>query len=293
VVDTIRWAPDGERIVFNTFVSGVAFGAPLADLWTVSLEGTLRQVLSQYAAGALSLFDDGRVLVAGSTELFLTDLDGSFRTSLLTYGQILTYSEYIYYPQPQIDNGGLRAFVAIPTEDPLAADAATDLYVVETDGSLTALRRLVGSGFTLADEVVWSHNGNQIAYVRTAPDENATALFIGDESGSFVQYGANGVALDFFDWSPDGTTFLYSDRDGSQTAEEINLVIGGLGVRPLTLFPAIGVIDNARFISDTQFLLVVLQKGPRSLYIGNVSGDLAPLVTVTADGTVPIDVYLP
>ena len=291
-INQIAWAPDGQRLVFNTFVSGQAIGAELADLWTVTLGGTIRQVYSQTTAGAFALLKDGVVVVAGATETFLTDLDGTFRTSLLTYDQIITYSEYIYYPIPQVSAGGTSAFLAIPTGDPLADGAAIDLYEVTANGAVNYLGQLGGSNFTLADQVVWSPDGSRLAHIWIGAD-NQTRLYVGSSADRMTQYGSPGVALEFLGWSPDSRHFLYTDKDNTLFANELYYAIGAPGAAPEIVQQDVGVFDSGRWLSNERYLLVVLEKGPRSLFAGSLVGALRNLVRVEADGTVPFDVYTP
>ena len=92
------------------------------------------------------------------TEVIRANRDGTGREVIGTFDSIVTYSEYVFYPQVQWAANNTQAFIAIPSADPLVPDAHAILWNVPATGPATNNGRLDNNNFLFAP-VLWSPNG--------------------------------------------------------------------------------------------------------------------------------------
>ena len=137
------WLAGSHTLVFDTrYVPTAGPGGPgeyiNADLWQVDADsGTLTALLPAGQAGAFSASPDGHTLaISRGTGLDLLGADGSNpHANVVSFPAIVTYSEYTFKPRPQWSADGSYFTVAIPSQDPLAADASVAFYRVSTAGT--------------------------------------------------------------------------------------------------------------------------------------------------------------
>ena len=293
-IGSFAWSADSETIVFNT-IANFQFGSvPQSDLWTVTLDGTLEELFLPFEAGAFAIGNEGEIIVATDNEVFRTDLTRSFKETLLNYVPIITYSEYIYQPQPVwVDDGG-TAYLVIPSDDPLGESPFVDIWSVPSGGSANLEGTVVNSSFTLADTTAFAANDGYLAYVQLpAGSADTNSLQVGPAAA--LQLFDEGVNLNLFGWSPNGEFLLYAENgDGTWSDDDLNYRIADRAGNIDAYFTGLGAFRAGYWLSDNQYLLVASEPGGMAtVYIANVDGAIASLKLITIDGSVNVDVNYP
>lgn len=252
LVDQIAWQPDGLGLAFTTAeasLSGPGFGSQ-QDLWTVDLDGTAVELLpAGQGGGALVFLPDGRVLASAQDQILRVDLTGPTREALIRFTPINTASEYIYFPQVQVAQGG-TAFVAIPDSDPWQPGSGAALWQVPAVGPAVEMGRLAGN--ILFSPVRWSDDGARLGYVQQLmdPANPASQLIIADGSGQNPAVVSDAPQLRFFGWNPAGDALLYTGQGF--------LMLDSPAAAPLQFTLAQGqIVDSARWITADSFVTAV------------------------------------
>ena len=217
------WLAGTHTLVFDTRYTPV--GGPVgpgeyinSDLWTVNVDtNAVTQVLSAGAAGAFAVAPAGQtVAIARPTGLDLVNADGSnYRQNVITFPDIITYSEYAYKPFIQWGADGTFFNVTIPSPDPMAADAHADFYRVEVDGIVTPLTsqpaNIVFGGMITPPQ--YAPNGRFAIYSVGQPDGTGEVVhqleFLADGTVADRTMGPT-LFLSGGKWSPDSTYFQYA-----------------------------------------------------------------------------------
>lgn len=289
LLDKIVWFPDSQRIAFNTAITvreGPGLG-PLADLWFAPLEGELQQRLEPGQGGGRFAIAPTMetVILTAPMEVLTAAVEGNDRAVLLTHEFVTTYSEYIYFADVHWTADGQTAYLAIPSPDPVFGEAYAEVWTI-TDGVATKQQRLIGN--ILFHPPRWTADGGRLAYVQqivaesNPPEQLIIALGDGSEQRP---YGEPAESLGFFGWNPAGTHFVYGNK---QTH-----FLGALGQEPhiLTL-PSEAQIQGVKWLSETQFVVQVVEQGITTLYSGHIDGQLVALLTVPTT-TLVLDVWAP
>jgi Tol biopolymer transport system component len=222
-VQRYEWLAGTHTLLFDTryIPAGGPFGPGEyinADLWTVNADtGALAPVLPAGAAGSFGASPDGQtVAISRGTGLDLVNADGSnYRQNVISFPSILTYSEYTYKPTPQWSADGTFFNVSIPSPDPMAADARTDLYRVGVDGIVQPLTSLpVNTVFGgNVNPPLFAPNGRFVMYSLGQPDGTGEVLHLLEllpEGGVGERTMGPTLFLRGYGWSPDSSYFAYS-----------------------------------------------------------------------------------
>jgi hypothetical protein len=118
------------------------------------------------------------IAVSRGTGLDLVNFDGSnHRQNVITFPAIITYSEYTFKPRPQWSPDGSFFTVAIPSKDPMAADASVAFYRVGADGTVTPHGTHPGNyvfGGSIPPQI--APDGGHVVYAQANPSGGEEAL---------------------------------------------------------------------------------------------------------------------
>jgi hypothetical protein len=147
----IAWIPGTHELAFNTrqsFMVGYLLNDNLRRVNADTGEGLsqgegltqseLLTLLPSRQGGMFTYSPNGsRIAIATRNKLFLVDADASNRSQdLLSFEEVLTSSEYRFYPQPIWTGDSASLLVSIPPRDPLAArDQLITIWRVPTNDS--------------------------------------------------------------------------------------------------------------------------------------------------------------
>ncbi|MDA0244658.1 MAG: hypothetical protein OT477_14660 [Chloroflexi bacterium] len=280
----VSWFPNSQRLAFTSQIiarEGPGVGA-LNDWWTVDVNGAAVQVLPPGQAGAnFAIAPAGNpVLFASDKEILMVNADGSARRNLITFEFVITYSEYTYAPELHWAADGQQAWVAIPSPDPLDASAYAQIWRIAADGGTVPFGRVLGN--VLFNPVAWSADGARLAYVRQiiAPSNPPVQLVVAQGTGDGQTDYGNSVAgsIQFLSWNPTSDRFAYNgiDSTGRQTPY-LGTPSGAFASLP---FEPAAYLNNLLWLDGTHYVAIVQQAGSTTIYGGNETGAVAPLVSL-------------
>ncbi len=272
--------PGTHTVAFNTSLTYNGPGLQIQDdLRLVDADTlTLTTLLNPGDGGIFAYSPDGsQIALVTPTSISLINADGSNRRhNVLTFGSILTYSEYQYYPPPvwAMDSSFLR--VAVPSVDPLAPGATTAIWRLPLDGSPAVLTATLVTTPFFGNEVMFSPDLTKLIYFQDDPAVmNSRHMHVANVDGSGdVLYHTGEIWLE--GWAPDSARFVFALGD------PLNLQLGqvGGGFIPLTDTPT---AMNVAWIDNTRFLFASGGYGSWDVRLSPVGGPSFMVSPIMAD----------
>ncbi len=279
-VSSMDFIPGTHTLVFNTVAIPEFIGLMKRDdLWAIDADtGTLTNLLPGGSGGDFAISPDGRQMaIVRPTSISLIHSDGTnMRPDLVTFPQVITYSEFLYYPLPVWTADSTAVGVVIPSEDPLAAGAGGSVWRIPAGGGSAVL---VG---TIAGDCYFPSFGGpliapdlgHVAFTRETATPNVETLFVAAADGSGERAYATG-AVQWEGWSPDGLHFAYR-LDGPT-----NLQLGALDGGAIPLPAGMGL----EWVNATQYLYLTGGGTSWTLMLGSVGGSSLPLASLSSPAT--------
>jgi hypothetical protein len=234
--------------------------------------GALTTLLAPESGGDFLIAPDGRVAALTSPDsISLITTEGVvLRSDAITFTPIITYSEYQYYPIGQWAPDSSAIGFAIPSSDPLAADASATLWRLPADGGPAASMALIPGGFffTQFDAPSLSPSLEYVAFQRDTTAPNIRNLIVARSDGSNETLVATG-RLFWNGWSPDSGQFAFG------LDEPTNLQLGRQGSAPA----AIGIGTEFRWANETAFVYLSGSTGAWTLMRGSIGGPSVALAS--------------
>jgi hypothetical protein len=252
------WRPGSHALYYNT--KPLYEGPGLMgydDLRAVDADSLAQTTIFNPGEGGMFHFspDGAQLALVTPTSISLANADGSrLRRNVLTFAPVITYSEYLYYPDPvwAADSSGLR--VAIPPADPLIEPLQpTGLWYLPIDGSAA-----IFSGNILAMPFAWpdtaiSPDLSRVGYVTPVgvPTENLRELHLAgaDASGDAIYIG--GESAEFIGWLPNSSQFVFVIRGSGVTR---GTHVGSVGGGYITLSADPYLMHAITWVDSTHFL---------------------------------------
>jgi hypothetical protein len=268
-IGQMQWLGDSQSIAFNTFAVPRAGGPGLLrqeDLWTVDLDGRLRERFPAGEGGGSFAISPGNVALFGRmTAVVRVNLDGGGRETVIDFDFVNTASEFAFYPWLQwLDSGAFTAAISSPEPYP-AAEA--DLWRIPAAGEAEWLAALPGN--VIFSPVVWSDSGERLGYVRAVSGEPNVLVIAEGDGREAVPYAE---AERFFAWNPAGNHFVY--------AGDRMYAFGQPGEEPLVVDMAEGkTAVSAQWLDDDAFIIALGAAGNWDFRLQTVDGPATRLVS--------------
>jgi len=260
----VAWVPGTHTLAFNTRLTFEGPGLILPDeLRLVNTDPvSLSLLLSPGTAGDFYYSPDGsQIALVTGTQISVVNSDGSNRRDLLTFPDVITYSEYIYYPPVSWSPDGSFLRTIIPPHDPLAAPPeVTTIWQLPVDGSPPSTLMTLTAVSFFQDIAALSPDLNKVAYltVITPGSPPIVDLHISNADGSGDVVYTNG-GYGFEAWSLDGEHFIYTENGH-------NPRVGRLGDPPVDL-TGITLMVNPYWVDGARFLYLNRLSGSWELWL--------------------------
>jgi len=254
----MEWQPGTHMLYYSTRPLHMGPGSMgYYDLHTVNADTLAKATLFNAGDGGVPYFSPNGLQIALSqpTSISLVNSDGSnLRPDVLTYGSVITYSEYLYHPSPVWAPDSSRLRVVIPPVDPLADPLPpSTIWNIPTNGSAaTFVGNILAIPFAWPDTAI-SPDLAHIAYAKTVgdPSANMRELHIANADTSGDTIFMTGDSLQFFGWLPNSTQFVFVVRGSSATT---GLHVGSIGGGYTTLTTDPTTMLGITWPDETHFL---------------------------------------
>jgi len=270
------WRPGSHLLYYNTrplFEGPGLMGYD--DLRMVNADTLDKVTIFNPGDGGIFYFspNGAQLAIVTPTSISLANADGSnLRRNVLTFASVITYSEYLYYPDPvwAADSSALR--VAIPPADPMLSPLnPTGLWYIPIDGSPA-----VFSGNILALPFAWpdtaiSPDLSRVGYAMPVgvPTDNLRELHLAnaDTTGDTVYIG--GESAEFIGWLPNSTQFVFVVRGSGVTR---GTHVGSVGGGYTTLSTDPSLMRDITWVDSTHFLYLWSNSGTWELRYNELGG---------------------
>lgn len=237
----LDWVPGSRTVIYSTRLIFEGPGLiPQNDLRLVDADsGDQSELLAPGQGGAFHFSPDGnQIALVRPDQISVVNADGGGRRELLNFENVLTYSEYQYYPTPVWSADSSQLWVVIPPSDPLGEPTApSKVWELAVDGSGAVERLSMVTIPFFVSEARLSPDLARVAYQSPLDPEtpNLSALRIAllDGSGESVYERGN---LTFYRWAHTGERFVFTVEDSIRIGEPGSpaLVIGAAPIREVT-----------------------------------------------------------
>ncbi|HEY44887.1 MAG TPA: hypothetical protein G4O11_12980 [Anaerolineae bacterium] len=277
-LSSLAFVPGTHHLMFNT--RAVPEGPGLIkhdDLLLLDADtGVFRTIFSPGSGGDFTLSPDGnQIAITKPTGISLANIDGSnMRSNLITYAQVITYSEFNYYPLPVWSPDSSAIGVVIPSPDPFDTPTSGAIWRVQAEGGAKVnLGTILGDFyFTQTSYSLMSPMLDRVAYLSETPTPNIYDLFLATADGSGETLYASGD-IQWHGWAPDNIHFVFA------MGSPLDLHLGRSGSAPLPLCSGL----NLRWIDDVNFLCLSGAFGSWTLMKGEIGGTVTPLASPLGD----------
>lgn len=287
------WRPKTHEVAYNTYTLVEGPGSALHhDLRLVDSDSLEKTTLFDNDQDGLFYYspDGNQIALSNPESISLVNADGSnLRPDVLTYPNVIIYSEYEYHPNPiwASDSGSLR--VTIPPHDPLADPIPpTGLWSIPTDGSPAVLLGNINAmGFAWADNA-FAPDLQHVVFVSVVgdPAANQRELHIASDDGTGDLVYDGGESVEFTGWSPDSQHFIYVINNGPNQG----MYLGGIGEQPFLLSPEPHALRNIQWVDGSTYAYIFSTTSPWELHLGNLEGEDLGLIDTLPDSSPSFDV---
>lgn len=291
-----EWLPDLSGFIFNT--QEVFEDSPglrlYEDLHRFKFDAAGFETLlpAGTGGGKFAVSPDGlQVAFSRANSVNLVGVDGEGLVSeLVAFPQILTYSEYLYYPELIWEPDSKAFWVVVPPSDPLQIPVLpTMVYRVSAPGSSERVAILPDAAF-FGEEVSLSADFSMAIYTRIQGplDGDLRELVLARFDGSEPQILSSTSSGSYtFAWSPGAPELLVAGPDeGLYRARVVSA-----DVRMEEIGRAQG-YEALRWIGDDGYLVWALEDGGWSLLYGELQGEVVRIAEgQTAPGSVDAGIF--
>jgi hypothetical protein len=269
----LEFIPDTYLLLMNTqaFFEGPGL-AEYEDLLQVdAVGGFVTTILAPGQGGQFEISPDGtQVVLVRPTSVSFANIDGSnLRSDVVTFSQIITYSEFLYHPPPVWGPNSASVGIVIPSDDPLAPNPSGTVWHIPTEGGApVSLATIAGSFYfpQMGGGSLISPDLTKIAYLREI-GPNTYELYHANADGSNETLYET-AEISWIGWAPDSSHFVYA-------IGSTNLQLGRIGYPPLPFASGI----NLRWINETRYVFLSGSYGAWTLIRGQLGAGNTPIVS--------------
>jgi hypothetical protein len=275
-ISQMAFLPGTHELIFNTYEAFETIGLAMTDdlLRLNTGTGNLTHLLPPQKGGQFVISPDGtRIVIVQPEKIHLVNPDGTgLQTNLITYDQVITYSEFLYYAQPVWSRDSGAFGFAIPSEDPLGGNPSGEIWRIPKDGNSVNKVGTIDGDFYFSQVFTapsLSPRLNRVAFIR---ESGTKELFLANADGSGATVYESGE-LEWYGWAPDGIHFVYS------LGGPMNLILGKDGGGSIPLATGI----DLRWINKSEYLYLEGSLGSWSLIKGGIGATPKTLASPSGD----------
>lgn len=291
---SFEWLSQEDQIAFNTHIIGYGLRKS-DDLHLVNVETSSITTLLQPGQGGEFYYSPDGDQIALVTSGDYMDLPGSIslvnavgtdrHDNLITFPSVLTYSEAPFYPPLAWSPDSTYLLVAVPSPDPLAADASITIWRITADGSAAAELLTIDTSFFFSGLPHFSPDLTQLAFLESLgePEDTRFNLHIlqVDTSQEVIYHQG---PLDYFSWIPGTHRFAFVSGDPVLILGEIDEP-----AQPTQLPWDFGLV----WVNSYSYLSV--EDSPEDqeilVYLNTLDGQRQPLFPINGRGPVMFDIH--
>ncbi len=279
----MQWIPGTHQLAFTTRDLFEGPGLILNDDLLVVDGDTGRwgYRLASGKGGMAAFSPDGKWMAISTAEkISIMDLYGNPAPCLpLTFLPVMTYSEYMYYPQPVWAADGSRLAVVIPAADPLAEPRQpSSIWIMDTHSGNPVLQTQVIPQFL--GPVSVSPDLQKFYYVRETgqPVENKREIRTAQINGQNESINFSGGIPIMHGWKMGSDAFAY--QAASQLAVTVNSMDGSIrnlaGTEGAFWF---------RWVDESRFIYAKRTTGTVELHLG-IEGEGSHLIAALPESEI-------
>lgn len=272
----LGWVPGSATAVFSTYhyFDGPGFD-PGDDLRLVnSVTGAVTTLLEPGKGGGMYFYspDGAQIALVTPNRIDLINSDGSNRrNSVLSYDNILMYTESPFYAQPvwAADGSKLRVILLAPDRLGKPEEPSSVWEISATGGETVKLLDFhlngLGPGASISPDLL------RLVYFQNVGTGGKQDLHIASLDGSSDEVYASG-SLNWMTWADDSMRFVWTTY--GQVGSERQSFLGEAGQQPVQLGSPQSPYDLA-WVGGDSFLFLDNDDGTPpawSLYLGTVGG---------------------
>jgi len=275
----VKWIPGSHNLLVSTQVHYMGPGLGRSDdLFLVNAEtGALSVIFAAGTGGEVWPSPDGtKMAISRSSYVSLCNIDGSgMHASVFTFTDIITYSEYSYYPPVVWSPDSTHFGVIIASSDPLAPATTGSIWTVDAATGAATLQSTLNGTFFLPVGVL-SPTLAKVGYIVKTAVPNVEDSYVSNLDGSSALHLATGnTAVESF--SPDGQYFVY--HIGGPTTKYAGSLGGGTVLIP-------GSVMRLQWFNNTRFVYAMgTIVGGWTLQIGDTAGGSALIADPNGNNT--------
>jgi hypothetical protein len=271
------WIPSAHRMLLKTRGQFEGPGLQLYDdLFLLDADsGSLTPLLTAGNGGNAIPSPDGRKMaITRSTSVSLARIDASeMHANVITFTEVLTYSEYAFYPAIVWATDSSRFGAIIPSPEPLGPAPSGAIWSVDASTGAPSLLSTINN----FRNGVLSPSLDRVGFIRPGADASTDETYVSTLNESSSLHLATGSA-GVLSFAPDGQHFAYYVGSSPQ-----QVYIGSLGGGPV-LVPG-SIVRMGRWINNSQFVYILGPNASRTLQLGDVGGGSTLIATPTGDQT--------
>jgi hypothetical protein len=275
----VKWIPGTHNLLVNTKVQYEGPGLGRSDdLFLVNAEtGVMTTIFTAGNGGEIWPSPNGtKMVISRATYVSLANIDGTgIVPNIITFPSIITYSEYLYYPEPVWAADSSQFGVIIASEDPLAAVTSGAIWLVNASTGAASLVSTLNGNFFFPKAVL-SPTLDHVGYVIATADPAVKDSYVSVLDGSSALHlGTGNTGVESF--SPDGQYFCY--YVGSGTTDYIGSLGGGTFLVP-------GGAMRLKWYNNTHFIYASgTIVGGWTIKMGDTGGGSSTIATPSGDKT--------
>jgi hypothetical protein len=287
------WRPSTHIVAYNTLIlhEGPGLG-PNHDVRLVNADTLEKTTLFETGEGGFFYFspDGNQIALSNPDSISLVNADGTnMQKDVLTFPNVITYSEYQYHPHPVWGDDSRALGVAIPPHDPMADPLPdTTLWSIPADGSAPSLLSQVPAMPFAWPNQTFAPSLEDVIYVAQVEGstDNQNELHLAQPDGSNDIIYDQDRSLIFLSWSPNSQHFIYEINEGANKG----VYLGGLVSQSKLVISDPGMVLEIKWLGSNQLVFPFRDGNEWMLFVQDPTSGMLERIDIIPDSSLDFDV---